>query len=70
MNESTPYKGPQLGQEAYDAVTGRAGVLQAICHVNELAFDHGMPGPLVAFLRPATGGQEWTADPGNLRCPE
>ncbi|MGE7078113.1 hypothetical protein ACQKH1_07110 [Staphylococcus capitis] len=70
MSEPMSYKGLRLGQEAYDAVTGRVGVLQAICHISELVFEHGMPGPLVAFLRPAQGGQEWTTEPENLRCPE
>jgi len=70
MKEPTPHKGPRPGQDAYDAATGRAGVLQAVCHISELAFDHGMPGPLVAFLRPEKGGQEWTTDPGNIRFPQ
>jgi len=70
VNESTPYQGLRPGQNAYDAATGRVGVLQAICHINELVFEHGMSGPLVAFLRPVKGGQEWTTDPENLRCPE
>jgi len=61
---------PRPGQKAYDAATGRVGVLQAICHINELVFEHGMRGPLVAFLRPVKGGQEWTTDPGALCRPE
>ncbi|MDT0545912.1 MULTISPECIES: hypothetical protein [unclassified Streptomyces] len=70
MSRPTPYKGPKVGQEAYDAATGRVGVLQAVCHVDDLAFDHGMPGPRVAFLRPAGGGREWLTDAGNVRFPE
>ncbi|MEU5030316.1 hypothetical protein [Streptomyces milbemycinicus] len=70
MKQPMPYKGPQVGQEAYDAATGRVGVLQAIHDVSELAFDHKMSGPRVAFLRPAQGGEEWLADPGNVRFPE
>ncbi|MET7906573.1 hypothetical protein ABZ710_38075 [Streptomyces anthocyanicus] len=65
----TPYTGPQPGQEAYDAATGRLGILQAICDIGELIFDHQMPGPLVAFLRPEEGGQEWTTDAGNVKFP-
>ncbi|MEU5643280.1 hypothetical protein [Streptomyces milbemycinicus] len=64
-----PYKGPKVGQEAYDTATGRMGVLQAIHDVSDLAFDHAMPGPRVAFLRPAEGGEEWLTDPGNIRFP-
>ncbi|MFI0822512.1 hypothetical protein ACH4TX_43535 [Streptomyces sp. NPDC021098] len=70
MNKQMRYEGARPGQEVYDAVTGQVGVLQAVCHISELAFDHGMPGPLVAFLRPEKGGQEWTTDPGSLRRPE
>lgn len=70
MKEPMPYKGPQRGQEAYDAATGRTGVLQDVCHVDDLAFDHGMPGPRVAFLRPAEGGEEWMTDAGNVKFPE
>ncbi|MBL1116418.1 hypothetical protein JK364_29080 [Streptomyces sp. 110] len=70
MTEPTPYKGPQPGQEAYDAAAERTGILQAICDVDELAFDHRMPGPLVAFLRPEKGGQEWATDSGNVKFPE
>jgi hypothetical protein len=67
MSRPTPYKGPKVGQEAYDAATGRVGVLQDVCHVDELAFDHRMPGPRVAFLRPAEGGREWMTDAGNVK---
>ncbi|MGY0059847.1 hypothetical protein ACWY4P_25440 [Streptomyces sp. LZ34] len=67
MKQPMPYKGPQVGQEAYDAATGRVGVLQAIHDVGELAFDHKMSGPRVAFLRPVEGGEEWLTDPGNIR---
>jgi len=70
MTQPTPYKGPQRGQEAYDAATGRIGVVQDLCHVDVLAFDHQMPGPLVAFLRPQKGGQEWMTDSRNVRFPE
>ncbi|MDT0549637.1 MULTISPECIES: hypothetical protein [Streptomyces] len=56
-----------MGQEAYDAATGRVGVLQAVCHVDDLIFDHRMPGPCVAFLRPAEGGREWMTDAGNVK---
>lgn len=70
MMQPTQYDGPQPGQEAYDAATGRIGVLQALCNVDELAFDHEMPGPLVAFLRPQKGGQEWMTDSRNVRFPE
>ncbi|MGY0061127.1 hypothetical protein ACWY4P_32060 [Streptomyces sp. LZ34] len=70
MKEPVLYKGPQPGQEAYGAVTGRVGVLQAIHEVSELAFDHRMQGPRVAFLRPERGGQEWMTDAGNVRFPE
>ncbi|WP_238545414.1 MULTISPECIES: hypothetical protein [Streptomyces] len=70
MKQPMPYKGPQVGQEAYDAATGRVGVLQAIHDIGELAFDHKMSGPRVAFLRPAEGGEEWLTDPGNVRFPK
>jgi hypothetical protein len=70
MSRPTPYKGPKVGQEAYDAATGRVGVLQDVCHVDELAFDHRMPGPRVAFLRPAEGGREWMTDARNVEFPE
>lgn len=69
VNEPTPYNGPQPGEEAYDAATGRLGVLQAVCDVDELFFDHQMPGPLVAFLRPQRGGQEWMTDSRNVQFP-
>ncbi|MGY0059276.1 hypothetical protein ACWY4P_22435 [Streptomyces sp. LZ34] len=58
-----------MGQEAYDAATGRVGVLQDVCHVDDLAFDHRMSGPRVAFLRPAEGGREWMTDAENVRFP-
>ncbi|MDW6061306.1 hypothetical protein SAZ11_28955 [Streptomyces sp. FXJ1.4098] len=29
-----------------------------------------MPGPRVAFLRPAAGGLEWMTDAGNVQFPE
>ncbi|WP_432587828.1 hypothetical protein ABVG11_21250 [Streptomyces sp. HD1123-B1] len=61
---------PRPGQEAYDTATGRVGVLQAVCDVKELIFDHRMPGPRVAFLRPVRGGQEWTTDFQNVTFPE
>lgn len=70
MTQPTQYEGPQPGQEAYDAATGRIGVLQALCDVDELAFDHEMSGPLVAFLRPEEGGQEWTTDSRNVQFPK
>ncbi|AJZ85929.2 hypothetical protein AS97_35290 [Streptomyces sp. AgN23] len=70
VNEPTPYNGPQPGEEAYDAAAERTGILQAICDADELAFDHRMPGPLVAFLRPQRGGQEWMTDSRNLQFPE
>ncbi|MEU5639583.1 hypothetical protein [Streptomyces milbemycinicus] len=70
MSRSTPYKGPKVGQEAYDAATGRVGVLRDVCHVDDLIFEHRMPGPRVAFLRPAEGGREWMTDAGNVRFPE
>ncbi|MEU0811405.1 hypothetical protein [Streptomyces sp. NPDC005970] len=70
MSRPTPYRGPKVGQEAYDAATGRVGVLQAVCHVDDLIFDHGMPGPRVAFLRPAEGGREWMTDAENVKFPE
>jgi hypothetical protein len=70
MSRPTPYKGPRVGEEAYDAATGRVGVLQDVCHVNDLAFDHRMAGPRVAFLRPAQGGREWMTDAGNVTFPE
>ncbi|MER7790224.1 hypothetical protein [Streptomyces sp. NPDC097640] len=59
-----------MGEEAYDAASGRVGVLQAVCHVDDLIFDHRMPGPRVAFLRPAEGGREWMTDSGNVKFPE
>ncbi|MFF4481557.1 hypothetical protein ACWDHW_04095 [Streptomyces melanosporofaciens] len=70
VNEPTPYNGPQPGEEAYDAATGHVGILQAICDVKELTFGHQMPGPLVAFLRPEKGGQEWMTDSKNVKFPE
>ncbi|ADI09435.1 hypothetical protein SBI_06315 [Streptomyces bingchenggensis BCW-1] len=70
MSRPTPYKGPKVGQEAYDAATGRVGVLQDVCHVDDLIFDHRMSGPRVAFLRPAEGGREWMTDARNVRFPE
>jgi hypothetical protein len=70
MKEATPYNGPKVGQHAYDAATGRVGVLQAIHDIGELAFDHRMQGPRVAFLRPAEGGQEWLTDAGSVTFPE
>ncbi|MDT0545561.1 hypothetical protein [Streptomyces lonegramiae] len=70
MSRPTEYRGPKVGQEAYDAATGRVGVLQAVCHVDDLIFDHRMPGPRVAFLRPAEGGREWMTDAENVKFPE
>ncbi|MEU1803649.1 hypothetical protein [Streptomyces sp. NPDC019937] len=70
MMQPTSHNGPKRGQEAYDAATGRIGVLQDVCHVDVLAFDHQMPGPLVAFLRPQKGGQEWMTDSKNVQFPE
>ncbi|MEU9796509.1 hypothetical protein AB0E27_39140 [Streptomyces sparsogenes] len=67
MKEPQPYKGPKRGQKAYDAATGRIGVLQAICGIDELLFEHRMPGPLVAFLRPEKGGREWMTDLRNVQ---
>jgi hypothetical protein len=67
VKEPMPYRGPRVGQEVYDAATGRVGVLQAIHDVGNLAFDHRMPGSRVAFLRPVEGGEEWLTDPGNVR---
>ncbi|MGO4419310.1 hypothetical protein AB4Z54_11310 [Streptomyces sp. MCAF7] len=29
-----------------------------------------MPGPHVAFLRPAEGGREWMTDAGDVKFPE
>ncbi|MGY0058242.1 hypothetical protein ACWY4P_17090 [Streptomyces sp. LZ34] len=60
---------PGLGQEAYDPISGRSGVVQAIHATTELLFDHKMTGSRVAFLRPARGGVEWTADAATLRFP-
>ncbi|CDR08929.1 predicted protein [Streptomyces iranensis] len=45
-------------------------MLQAVCDVDELFFDHQMPGPLVAFLRPQRGGQEWMTDSRNVQFPK
>ncbi|MFF4475464.1 hypothetical protein ACFY1A_00250 [Streptomyces sp. NPDC001520] len=70
MNQPAQYKGPKRGQQAYDAATGRIGVLQDVCHVDVLAFDHKMEGPRVAFLRPASGGLEWMTDAKNVQFPE
>ncbi|MGP4002942.1 hypothetical protein [Streptomyces sp. 8N706] len=63
------YRGPGPGQEAYDPVSGRAGVVQAVLSPDELLFEHHMTGKHIAFLRPAAGGVEWTADAEALRFP-
>ena len=70
MSQPTPYKGPKHGQQVYDAATGRTGVLQDVCHVDVLAFDHKMTGPRVAFLRPVGGGLEWMAEARDVQFPE
>ncbi|WP_055413975.1 MULTISPECIES: hypothetical protein [Streptomyces] len=70
MSRPTAYKGPKVGQEAYDTATGRVGVLQDVCHVDDLIFDHRMSGPRVAFLRPAEGGREWMTDAENVKFPQ
>ncbi|MDX3231093.1 hypothetical protein [Streptomyces sp. ME19-01-6] len=67
MNTGRTAPGP--GQEAYDPISGRTGVVQAIHPTTELLFDHKMTGSLTAFLRPARGGVEWTADAATLRSP-
>ncbi|MFD8867286.1 hypothetical protein ACFV1F_23565 [Streptomyces sp. NPDC059590] len=58
---------PGPGQQAYDPISDRTGVVQAIHATTELLFDHRMTGSRVAFLRPARGGVEWTADAATLR---
>lgn len=60
---------PGPGQTAYDPVSRRTGVVQAIHSRAELLFDHQVAGNRVAFLRPAGGGVEWTADAAALRFP-
>lgn len=60
---------PAPGQVAYDPASGRTGVLQAVHSATELCFDHRVTGSRVAFLRPARGGVEWTADASTLRSP-
>ncbi|GAA1091573.1 MULTISPECIES: hypothetical protein [Streptomyces violaceusniger group] len=60
---------PAPGQVAYDPVSGRTGVVQAVHGVAELLFEHRMTGDRVAFLRPERGGVEWTADVAALRFP-
>ncbi|MBI0296648.1 hypothetical protein JBE04_19850 [Streptomyces sp. PRKS01-29] len=60
---------PAPGQVAYDPVSGRTGVVQAVHGVAELLFDHRMTSDRVASLRPERGGVEWTADAAALRFP-
>ncbi|OMI40399.1 hypothetical protein SPAR_06040 [Streptomyces sparsogenes DSM 40356] len=64
-----PDRLPGPGQLAYDPVSGRTGVVQAVHPTAELCFDHQVTGPHVAFLRPARGGVEWTADASTLLSP-
>lgn len=68
MNNESP-RTPAPGQEAYDPISDRTGVVQAIHPTTELLFDHKMTGHLTAFLRPARGGVEWTADAATLLFP-
>lgn len=51
-----------MGREVTDTATGRRGILKA------LAPDGNRP-RLLAWLRPAGGGTEWTTDPGALDDP-
>ncbi|MGP3946036.1 hypothetical protein [Streptomyces sp. 6N106] len=66
-HRAVPMSAP--GQVAYDPVSGRTGVVQAVHSVAELLFDHRMTSDRVAFLRPERGGVEWTADAAALCFP-
>ncbi|MBO3676689.1 hypothetical protein [Streptomyces sp. NEAU-YJ-81] len=70
LHQSQPNRPvPAPGQMAYDPVSDRTGVVQAVHSAAELRFDHRMTGDRVAFLRPERGGIEWTADAAALRFP-
>lgn len=64
-----PGRLPCPGQVAYDPVSGRTGVVQAVHPAAELCFDHQVTGLHVAFLRPTRGGVEWLADAATLQPP-